>query len=151
MRFKVVLYTLFVPLVWLTLIVIKYRVPTLLVTQYFPSGILIGLFTGTLLGRLLLGYHKKYLTGLTIDNNEIKLTYLTSFGLQRQTKILLDTLTDIKIKKRDFLNRDFDLVKFSQGDNERAFSICSRSISQKIHQLIQSLSANQLLKQIRQK
>ena len=138
MRFKILVYTFSVPLVWLTLLLIKYYAPHLAISQFFSSGVLTGLLIGSFLVRLLL--HSKYLIGLTIDKNAIELTYLTSFGSQRQTTLLLDTLTEIKVKKKLFLIRDFGLLKLSQIDNENTFSIYNGNLNQTIEVLKQNVS-----------
>ncbi|MBS1732225.1 MAG: hypothetical protein JST02_02920 [Bacteroidetes bacterium] len=144
MRFKILAYTFSVPLVWLTLLLIKYYAPHLAISHFFSSGVLTGLFIGSILVRLLLD--SKYLTGLTIDKNVIELTYLTSFGSLRHTTLMLDTLTEIKVKKKLLLIRDFGLLKLSQIDNEKSFLLYNSNLNQEIEVLMNNISNRQLLK-----
>ena len=138
MKFKIIAYTLSVPFVWLTLLFTKYYAPNFFISNILTSSILIGLFIGSLLVRIII--ENKYLTDLSIEKNLIKLTYLTSFGQIKKTTILMDSVTDIKIKKKFFLIRDFGAVKLFQKNAESTFSIYNDSIRQTIDILLQNIS-----------
>ena len=142
MKFKILLLTFSVSLAWLALLAVKHYAPTLPISRFFSSGVLIGLFIGSFLGRLFV--NRKYLTDLTIENEIVTLTYLTSFAQQKQTSISLDSLIDIKVQKKLLLIRDFDLLRFSQKGNQSTFLIYNRSIRQTIERLIQSFSDRRL-------
>jgi hypothetical protein len=144
MRFKILAYTFSVPLIWLTLLLVKYYAPNLPISQFFSLGWLIGLLIGSFLGRML--FHSKYLTGLTIDKNDIELTYLTSFGSQRQIILSLDTITEVKVKKKTFYFGDFDSFKLSQHETHISFSIYNANLNQMIEILSQNVSDRRLLK-----
>ena len=81
-----------------------------------------------------------------MDKNVIKLTYLTSFGSQRQTTFLLDTITEIKVKKKLFFIRDFGSLKISQRETQSSFSLYNANINPIIDTLMQNISDTRLLK-----
>ena len=59
---------------------------------------------------------------------------------------MLDTLTEIKVKKKLLLIRDFGLLKLSQIDNEKSFLLYNSNLNQEIEVLMNTISNRQLLK-----
>ena len=119
MKLKVLAYTFSVPLLWATMLLLQIIVPDFGVSRSFSSAVLIGLLIGSLVGRFFLD--SKYLTDLLVDDEKITLTYLTPLARKRQIIIRFLTLTDIKLKKRIFLIRDFGSIKFFSKDNKITF------------------------------
>ena len=136
MKFKVLAYTFSVPLLWLTILLLQLIAPDFGISRSFSSAVLIGLLIGSLIGRFFLD--SKYLTNLLVDEEKLLLTYLTPLARQRQLTIQVDTIRNIKIKKKIFLIRDFSSIKFFSKDNEIKFYLLSNDVKQAVDQLIRT-------------
>jgi hypothetical protein len=133
MKLKVLIYTFSVPLFWVTLLFIKDIVPDFGLSNSFSSAVLCGLIVGSLIGRFLTD--KKYLTELFVDEENVMVTYLTPLARQHQVTIPISTLTDIKLKKRIFLIRDFGLIRVFSKDNTTTFYLFNPDTKQAAEQL----------------
>ena len=136
MKFKVLAYTFSVPLLWLTILLLQLIAPDFGISRSFSSAVLIGLLVGSLIGRFFLD--SKYLTSLIGDEEKLLLTYLTPLARQRQLTIRVDTLKNIKMKKRIFLIRDFSSIKFFSKDNEIKLYLLNNDVKQAVDQLLQT-------------
>jgi hypothetical protein len=136
MKFKVLAYTFSVPLLWLTILLLQLIAPDFGISRSFSSAVLIGLLIGSLIGRFFLD--SKYLTNLLVDEEKLLLTYLTPLARQRQLTIHVDTIRNIKMKKKIFLIRDFSSIKFFSKDNEIKFYLLSNDVKQAVDQLIRT-------------
>lgn len=138
MRLKVLAYTFSVPLIWATILLLQIIVPDFGASRSFSSAVLVGLLFSTLIGRFCLD--SKYLTDLLVDDEKITLVYLTSLARKRQITIRFSTLTDIKLKKRIFLIRDFGSINFFSKDNQITFYLLNNDSRPAAEQLTQSFS-----------
>lgn len=136
MKFKVLAYTFSVPLLWLTILLLQLIAPDFGISRSFSSAVLIGLLVGSLIGRFFLD--SKYLTSLLVDNEKLLLTYLTPLARQRQLTIRIDTIKNIKVKKKIFLIRDFSSIKFFSKDDELNFYLLNNEVKQAVDQLLQT-------------
>jgi hypothetical protein len=136
MKLKVIAYTFSVPLVWLTLLLLHTIFPDLGISRILSIGVLIGLFIGSLIGRLFLV--SKYLTELLVNNEVVSLTYLTPLGRQRQLAISLDEVKEMKMEKKSFLVRDFPSLIILSIDNKSKFYLLNNDVKQAAIQLLQA-------------
>lgn len=136
MKFKVLAYTFSVPLLWLTILLLQLIAPDFGIPRSFSSAVLIGLLVGSLIGRFSLD--SKYLTSLLVDDEKLLLTYLTALARQRQLTIRIDTIRNIKVKKKIVLIRDFGSIKFFSTDNEIKFYLLNNDVKQVVGQLLQT-------------
>ena len=144
MKLKVLAYTFSVPLVWLTLLLLQTIAPDFGISRSFSSAVLVGLLIGSLIGRFFL--NSKYLTGLLVDDNVLLLTYLTPLGRKRQLAIRLDTVVEVKMKKKMFLVRDFASLNILSRDNQTKFYLLNNDVKQATIQLLQTFRGNPLVK-----
>ncbi|HNU14763.1 MAG TPA: hypothetical protein PKI55_09865 [Chitinophagaceae bacterium] len=136
MKFKVLAYTFSVPLLWLTILLVQLIVSDFGISRRFSSVALIGLLIGALIGRFFTD--SKYLTRLLVDNKNLLLIYLTPLARQRQVTIQLDTITNIKVRKKIFLLSDFTSIKFFSKDNEIKFYLLNNDVKQAVEQLLKN-------------
>mgnify|MGYP006995491129 CR=1 FL=1 len=141
MILKVIAHSYFVPLFFLTLFALKITVPDFILVRFFNASLLAGFALGSLIGRLWI--IRKYLISFTQNNNEISLIYVTSLGRQHQITLLCDSITEIKIKKRNWLITDFSIVTFVCQDNEYCFEIFEEKLIINFEVLIQKINGNQ--------
>ncbi|NOU16363.1 MAG: hypothetical protein HOO91_02245 [Bacteroidales bacterium] len=135
MKLKVIAYSYLVPLFFLTLFALKITVPDFILVRFFKASFLGGFALGSLIVRLWV--IRKYLISFTQNNNEISLIYVTSLGRQNQITLLYDSITEIKIKKRDWLITEFSKVTIVCQDNEYCFEIFKEKLIINFEVLIQ--------------
>lgn len=136
MKFKVLAYTFSVPLLWLTILLLQLIAPEFGISRSFSSAVLIGLLFGSLIGRFFLD--SKYLTSLLVDDENLRLTYLTPLARHRQLTIPVDTIRNIKVKKKIFLIRDFSSIKFFSKDKQIKIYLLNNDVKQAVDQLLQT-------------
>jgi hypothetical protein len=144
MKLKVLAYTFSVPLVWLTLLLLQTIATDFGISRSFSSAVLVGLLIGSLIGRFFL--NSKYLTRLLVDDNVLLLTYLTPLGRKRQLAIRLDTVVEVKMKKKMFLVRDFASLNILSRDNQTKFYLLNTDVKQATIHLLQTFRGNPLAK-----
>ena len=140
MKFKVLAYTFSVPLIWAALLFLKDIIPDFVLSRSFSSGVLCGLIAGSLIGRFFID--SKYLTDLSVDDENVMLTYLTPLARQHHMTIRLSTLTDIKLKKKIFLIRDFSSIRFFSRDNQIKCYLLNPDTKQAVEQLALTFQTN---------
>lgn len=143
MKFKVLAYTFSVPLLWATLLLLQLVLPDFGLSRSFSTAVLFGLLIGSLIGRFFID--SKYLTDLVVDDEKISIIYLTPFARQRHLIIRHSTLTDIKLKKKIFLVRDFGSIKFFSKDNQIKFYFLNSNTKQSSEQLAQAYSSKPIV------
>lgn len=141
MKYKVLAYTFLIPLLWLTILLLRFTVPGFEIPRLFSPAILIGLFIGSFAARFFL--NSKYLTSLLINDKKLLLTYLTPLARQYEVTIHLSTITNITVRKKIFLVRDFSSITFFSKDNKIKFHLLNSDVKQAAEQLLQTSFTNE--------
>jgi hypothetical protein len=121
-KFKILTYTLALPLVWATVIIIKLLFPTFI----FNLGITIGLFIGSILRLFIID--RRYLTGFAIEDDVLTISYLTQFVREKSLTFSQDEVFHIEYKKRGWLRSDFDYLSFSHKNMRERFYLLDKKI-----------------------
>jgi hypothetical protein len=144
MKFKVLAYTFLVPLLLAAILILKIIIPDSGTFRHFSYTILFFLLISFLINRLFFG--RKYLTELLIDEKEILLVYLTPLARQQKINIRFLTLTDIELKRKNFLIRDFGSIEFFSKDNEIKFYFLNKDVKDVAEQLEEKFHKKPIVK-----
>jgi hypothetical protein len=134
MKFKVLAHTFSVPMLWLAILLLLLIVPDFRIFRSWSSAVLIGLLCGSLIGSFF--FKRKYLTTLMIGDSELMITYLTPLARQCQVTISLGSITNIIVKNKVFLIRDFTSFKFLIKEGEINLLLFNGDVKLAVEQLL---------------
>lgn len=123
MKFRVLAHAYGWILLMAALLLLKTVAPDFPLTRNFSLVFTVGLSTALLIGVFV--RNEKYLINISMDGEDVTLTYLTIFLRRKQRVVLMNSITKINLKKKIFLMRFFDSITISTRWDDVGFHIIS--------------------------